>query len=261
MSKKSEQRQTTEQQLDPHSKEFVREMRNRARAGEEVALNTPGSFFIGPSDQSISEIIRPFMNPYIADVVGGVRGEFDHLRGAARVDANQGATAAGAFGSPRAALERGARLGELDRAQTSQIAGLLSTGFQNAVSQGLGYQEYQRNLRERAAREPLFRAQQAQQMLNLGLGPTGSVTTNTQVQKPSTFGQIAGLGLLAAAPFTGGATLGPGLSTISQGGPTMPTGSDLGIPAFQPTSTGFFFNRPPTLRPQDRPNLSLGGLS
>lgn len=203
MSKKSEQRTTNTRALDPQSQAFVDEMRRRAQGGADVALNHPGSFFLGPSGDSVESMIAPFMNPYQGQVIDGVRQQFDQLRGQANVGVNQGATAAGAFGGARHGVAQGTRLGELDRAEMSQIGGLLSSGFQNALTQGLQFSEYQRALRERAAREPLFRQQMAQGFLNGGLGPTGFTDTNVQVQNGSTLGAITGL-----AGTVGGALIG-----------------------------------------------------
>jgi len=229
MSKESTQEVVTEQGLDPQSQAYVDQMRQHARGGAGVALNTPGNFFLGPDTRSIQDQIAPFLNPYMDQVIGGVRDEFDNLRGQAQVGVNQGATAAGAFGGSRQGVAQGTRLGEIDRAQTSQIGGLLSSGFQNALTQGLQFSEYQRALRERQAQEPLFRQQQAQQMLNLGLGPTGFTNTNTQTHRGSTLGTITGL-----AGTVGGAIIGgPGGAAV---------GSQLGgSPSFQPVP----FNQPP----------------
>jgi len=219
MSKESTQTTKEQQRLDPASQRFVDAMRQRGQGGADVALNQPGNFFLGPTGESIESMIAPFMNPYQQQVIGGVQGQFDQLRGQAMVDANQRATAQGAFGGSRAAVERGSRLGALDLGETQQIGGLLSSGFQNALGQGLAFSEYNRALRERQAQEPLFRQQMAQDLLNSGLGPTGFDFTNSQTQQGSTLGTALGL-----AGTIGGAMIG-GPAGASIGGQI---GSQLG---------------------------------
>ena len=212
MSKASTQTTQQTQGLDPQSQAFVDQMRQQAQGAANVATGTPGSFVAGPDTRSIADQIAPFMNPYMNEVIGGVRGQFDAARGQAGRDAAQRATAAGAFGGSRAAVERGARMGALDVGEASQIGGLLSSGFQNAMTQGLQFSEYQRALRERAAREPLFRQQMAQQFLGQGLGPVGMTDTTSQTQQGSTLGSVLGL-----AGTIGGAMLG-GPAGASTGG-------------------------------------------
>lgn len=181
------------QRLDPQSQAFVNDMRERARAGAGTALDAPGNFFLGPDTRSITDQLMPFMNPYIQHVIGGLGGQYDAARSRAVIDANQRATAAGAFGGSRAAVERGARLGELDVGQLGQTGSLLAGGFNQALDRGLAHSEYVRALRERQAQEPLWRQQQAQQMLNLGLGPVGQTSTTSRTQQGSTAGALAGL--------------------------------------------------------------------
>ena len=208
--------QTTTQTtgLDPRSQQFVDQQRAQAQGAAGVATGAPGNFFLGPDQRSIQDQISPFLDPFIQNVIGGVRGEFDVLRDQASNRVSDQAIQAGAFGGSRQGVAEGVRLGELDRAQTSQIGGLLSSGFRNALSTGLQQSELNRQLRERQAQEPLFRQQQAQQFFQGGLGPTGQVQTQTQ-PGGSTLGTIAGLGLSAlpfffppAAPFVGAAGAG-----------------------------------------------------
>jgi hypothetical protein len=99
-------------------------------------------------------------------------------------------------------VAEGVRLGELDRAEQSNISGLLSRGFEQAVSHGIPFAERQHALNQQQAMEPLFRAQQAQQFRNLGLGPVGETATTEQVQKGSLFGDIAGAGLAVGGLLT-----------------------------------------------------------
>ncbi len=204
--------------LDPASQAFVDRTRTGAQGASDVALNNPGQFFLGPDQRSVQDIIQPFMDPFQSQVIDANRAEFDHLRGLAVGGAggtNQAATNAGAFGGSRHGVAQGVRLGELDRAQTSQNAGLLSQNFQQAIQAGIPFAERQRALAQQQAQEPLFRQQQSQQFLNLGLGPTGSVGKTTNIQKGNLGRDIAGLGLLGAGAFTGN----PG--TVAAGGSAL----------------------------------------
>lgn len=192
---------TTTTGLDPASQGYVDRMRGAGQTAYNQ-ISGAGPLFLGADPRTIEEQMAPFMNPYQSQVVGGIRGEFDHLRAGAGVDAAQAATRAGAFGGSRHGVAEAVRKSALDRAQTGQIAGLLSSGYDNALSRGLGYSEYQRALRERQAQEPIFRNQQALQTMNMGLGPTGQVNTEKTSSDP--WGQLLGLGLTAGSFFMGG---------------------------------------------------------
>lgn len=208
--------------LDPASEAYQKKIREQARSGADQLLNGQNPLFLGPDSRSIADQTAQFMNPYMDQVIGGVRGEFDQLRGQAGAQANANATSQGAFGGSRAAVDRGARLGALDSAQASQIGGLMSNGYQQALQQGQNYSEYARNLRERQAQEPMFRQQQALQMANQGMGQTGQVNTETQESKRDWLSTLAGgaMGLAGMAiPGVGAAqTLGGGLMSKFFGG-------------------------------------------
>lgn len=203
--------QKTTQTLDRGSQQYVDRTRRMAGQGADAVLEG-GPMFAGPLSQ---DDIQAAMNPYMANVVDATRGEFDHLRGQAALASNQEATAAGAFGGSRAAIAQGARLGQLDRAQTSQIAGLMQGGYDQAV----GFAEHQRGLKERQMQEPLFRQQQAMQLRNLGMGPVG--WNGTQTTPGDLVGDIAGIGMIGAGLLTGQPTLmgaGGSIAGASRGG-------------------------------------------
>lgn len=192
--------QSTTQALDPKSQAYVDAQRRAATAGAGVATSS-GPFFTGPQTMSIQDQVSPFMNPYISNVVDATRAEYDNLRAKAQVGTNQQATMSGAFGGSRHAIASGARLGEIDRAEGSQISDLYNTGYNNALTQGVAYSEHQRQLQEQQMQEPLFRQQQAMQFLNMGMGPTGSTTT--QKTSGNLVGDLAGLGMIGASFFGG----------------------------------------------------------
>lgn len=171
------------------------------------------SFFTGPHTQTPGEMAEAFMNPYQEQVIGGIRGEFDHLRDQALMGTNQQATQAGAFGGSRAAVMAGARMGELDRAQTSQIGNFLHGGYQNAMNQGVGFAEMQRQLQQQQQMEPLWRQQQAMNMMNLGMGPHG-YSMSQQGGGSNAMGSAIGGATVGSAFGVPGAAIGGGLGLL-----------------------------------------------
>lgn len=216
--KKTTSKTTGMQTLDSGSQGYVDQMRQYGQ-GAGALINAGGSYFTGPQTMSIGEQISPFMNPYMGNVIGALGNEYDHLRDQAGMRTNQAATAAGAFGGSRHGIAEGVRMGELDRAQMSQTAGLLQSGYQNAMNAALPYWEQQRQLQEQQLQEPFWRYQQGLGMMNLGMGPVGWNTTSSSKQRessPSTMGTlggmaVTGLGLasgLGWAPFAANAVSG-----------------------------------------------------
>lgn len=191
---------TTTTRLDPASQRYVNEMRLRARGAANTLMSTP--LTTGPQTMSIEDQAAQFFNPYQRNVIDALGAEYDTARSRALTDANQAATAAGAFGGTRHGVMAGARLGELDRAEMSQVGSLLHSGYETALSRGLAYTEHQRQLEEQRMREPLMRYNSILQMMNLGMGPTSSTTTN--VQEGDFMRDALGLGLTAASFFAGG---------------------------------------------------------
>lgn len=182
--------QTVTQTPDAGSQAHIDRMRTMGQSAADMAAG--GNWFTGPlTDQNIQDA----MNPYMDNVIGGVRGEFDHLRGQAGLDMNAAATSGGAFGGSRHAVATGARMGELDRAQTSQIGGLLHQGYGQAQQ----FAEHQRQLRERQLQNPLFAAQQGMNFMNLGMGPVGSETVQTGQPGKNHLGAAAGGAMTGAS--------------------------------------------------------------
>ena len=165
--------------VDPQTAAFLARMRQQAGAGADAVLGQPGSFFTGPLQQTPGQLAQAFFNPFQQQVIGGIQGQFDHLRGLASRDARQRATQAGAFGGSRAAVLEGSRLGALDRAQAQLVGNFLNRGFQNALSQGVKFGFQKNALRQQQLMEPLFRQQQALALLRGGLGPTGQIVSQS----------------------------------------------------------------------------------
>src|SRR5688572_3573554 len=98
--------------LDPASQKYVEAMRMQAQQGANTIMGGPGfgqrpfmggqfgmpggnSWFTGPQTQSVGDQAAAFFNPYMSNVVDGVRGEYDHLRAQSAMGSNQQATLGG----------------------------------------------------------------------------------------------------------------------------------------------------------------------
>lgn len=144
-----------------------------------------GSWFTGPQTMSVGDQAAAFFNPFQQQVVDATRGDFAQLRQEALNRTRQEATLGGGFGGTRMAVLAGSRLGELDRAEASQLAGLRYGGYQNAVTQGTAYAERQRQLAEQQLQEPLFRQRTALEFANAGQGvPTQTTYSQSYSQNP-----------------------------------------------------------------------------
>lgn len=198
---------TTNTGLDPQSQQYVNQMRMQAQQAAQTAQGGPaggGSWFMGPQSMSINDQITPFFNPYQQHVLGAVGRQYDHLRDQSLMNTSADATKAGAYGGSGAAVLAGTRMGELDRAQGQTMADLTYSGYNNALQQGTQYAEMQRQLAEQQRMEPLWRQQQGQQFMNLGMGPVGQKTTATE---SGNWASTAG-GLLSGAAGLGMAYMG-----------------------------------------------------
>lgn len=203
---KSNGSQTVTQRPDAGSQRYIDQMRQAGQGAAGVATGG-GSFFTGPLTGSQ---IQDAMNPYIQGVIDPTRAEFDHLRGQAVMGADDQAQQAGAFGGSRHGVMAGARMGELDRAQASQMAGLFSQGYGQAVQLA----EHQRQLQERQMQEPLFRQQQALNFMNLGMGPVGSTAVQTSDPANNPLGSAAGGAMAGSAFGPWGAAIGGGVGLL-----------------------------------------------
>jgi len=169
--------QTTTTGPDPSAQRYIDAQRGMGQAGANQILGQQGSFFMGPETMSIGDQASQFMNPYQQNVIDATGRQFDHLRAGAMTGANQQAMQAGAFGGSRHGVMAGTRLGELDRAQMDITSNMQHQGYQNAMQQGVAYQNQQRDLQQQQMMEPLWRQQQAMGLMNAGMGPTGTQTT------------------------------------------------------------------------------------
>jgi len=206
--------QTSTYGVDPKSQQYIDSMRQQGQQGANSILNQQGSFFTGPETMSVGDQAAQFMNPYQQQVIDANNQQFDQLRAGAATGANQEAMQAGAFGGSRHGVMAGIRMGQLDQTQMQQNANLLNSGYQNAMQRGVGYQNQQRQLQQQQMVEPIWRQQQAMQLMNLGMGPTGQ-----QVTTP---------GGSAMGGAAGGALAGWGATMNPKTGQGNPWGAILG---------------------------------
>lgn len=185
---------TTNTALDPQSQAYVNAQRAQAQQGANVAQNLDP--FTGPQTKSVAEQAAAFYNPYQQNVIDATGQQFDKLRAQATNNVAANATQAGAYGGTRQGVAAGVRQGQLDATQMGIVANLQQQGYQNALTQGTAYAEQQRQLQEQKNMTPLWQQQQAQQMLNMGMGPTSQNTTQTTTTPgKSLLGTVAGLGM------------------------------------------------------------------
>lgn len=125
------------------------------------------------------------MDPYQQQVVNATNAQWDNTDARSRMATNDAATRAGAFGGGRHGVAEGVTIGENNRNRESQVAGLLSSGYGDAMqraallSQG-GFQGAgaNANLGMGGVGSP---EQWYLQMLRQGfLGPTGQTSSGAQ---------------------------------------------------------------------------------
>lgn len=148
-----------------------------------------------------------FMDPYQRQVIDASNAQFAQDSAQLNTNADSAATAQGAFGGSRAAVVKGAAQGQLALGHQSQIAGLLTQGFGDAMSRagqvanlGLagaqGSQDigaYLRTIQQQQANPD------AERLRLLQAGTTAPNGTTTTEQAPGTnwlqtVGSIAGIG-------------------------------------------------------------------
>lgn len=78
--------------------------------------------------------ISQFMDPYQQHVIDSLNTQYGHDRESTMNSVNDAATAAHAFGGSRHGVATGVALGELGRGHEAQVAGLLDSGYNNAMS-------------------------------------------------------------------------------------------------------------------------------
>jgi hypothetical protein len=193
--------ETVSQSLDPQSQAYVNRMRLAGQAGAD-AIGSAGPMMIGPDGRPISEQIAPYMNAFTQGVIDPTRAEFDYLRGQASRGVTDAAIRSNAYGGSRHGVAEGVRMAGIDRAQATTISDLFRQAHDSSLAVGLPHIEHQRQLRERQAQEPLFRALQQMGILNMGMGPAGTVQTKETEQGwgPQLFGGLLSIASMIPGP-------------------------------------------------------------
>lgn len=256
---------TQTQRLDDSSQRYVNQTRNLALKGANSLMNLEGSLF-GPETMSIYDQAKPFLNPWMEQVINPVNAQFDRALDQSRIQHGDAARRAGAFGSARHGVAEAVGMGEIERARGGVLGGLYNSGWQQALGQGLQYQAQQRQAERQGMMEPFLRSQMALNLRNQGLGPTGSVSTTREKQDSNVWGQVAGLGLGIAGNMlmpgmgsllgAGIPLLGGGSASYGQMAPQAPS-----FPSFSPGITSPAFSPPPAIAPPaySQPNKGLYG--
>lgn len=225
MGKKTQtQTQTTKQGLDPASQEYVNRQRQAAQDAYDQFTRQFGGGYQGGTDPNITGALGDFGRYTQAGdlglsalsgntdalnmLMGPLDPYFNHASAAALRDANQAETLqGGGFGS-RSGIAAGTALGNIRNAQLAQAYGnagqLANLGMganQNVAGLGQWLQQFGYNDYLNRQSVP----GQGLGLLNMGLGPTGSVGTQTQQTQSDPWAQILGAGLSIGSMFLPGA--------------------------------------------------------
>jgi hypothetical protein len=202
---------------------------------------------LGFGMQTGAQGIDAYMNPYLQDVVGASQADFARQRALAGNTAADQSIADGSFGGSRSAILQAQMLRDVNQNETSTLANLRLGGYQNALSalqadrgQALSAAQYgttglnttgqYMDARQIAMLQPWLSS------LQYGQNPTQ--TTTEQGGGGGIFQKLLGAGLMVAAPFTGGATLGPGAGLLFGGAGGSATDPFQGYNPFRPGGGG-----------------------
>jgi hypothetical protein len=159
--------------FDPNSSAYVEQMRQQAlaagNAGPSPLLN--GAASTGTNAQTAGNLgfgalsgdpnaMAKLMNPYQQQVLDANNAQWQHTNAQTLNQVNDAATGANAFGGSRQGVAEGVALSNNNMAQQSQTAGLLQSGYNNAIGQ--------------ASQLAGYGMQGAQMNSNLGFGGVGS---------------------------------------------------------------------------------------
>jgi hypothetical protein len=142
--------------VDANTQAYIDQMRQAAQnAGSAVPGSVTGAqnYYTGAMGAGQSgydalsgnaEAAQKFMNPYQSQVLDQMTKQFGVQNKMTENQMNDAATRAGAFGGSRHGVATGVALGENQRNQASQYAGLLNSGFEGAMGRagqvaGMGF--------------------------------------------------------------------------------------------------------------------------
>jgi len=200
------QSQTTN--VDPATQAFIEQFLRPGGIRLSNAAVGIGAGIPGLDPSFGPESFRPFLNPFLEQVLGASNREFDEAEARARQAARIESTLSGTGRGSGAGVLEGTRLGEIDRARASASAGIFSQGFDRAS--GLALNRSQNDLNRLLA---------SQGILAGSIGPHGTVTSSDN-----------GAGTLERllAGGASGALFGAGLQTPA-GDPASGAASDFNV--------------------------------
>jgi len=99
-----------------------------------TALQTAGTLGVNAGSGDAAALSK-LMNPYQQQVIDANNANWQHTNAATMQQINDAATRAGAFGGSRQGVATGVALANNNLAQQNQTAGLLSSGYNNAINQ------------------------------------------------------------------------------------------------------------------------------
>jgi hypothetical protein len=212
--------QVTTQAVDPATAAYAKQIHDAAGAAagnySTVGPNAATTDALGNYSQYASaglnglaalggdpSAMARFQNPYQQQVVDASNANFEKTNAMVGNAADSAATAAGAFGGSRAAVQKGAAQGEAQGAHDQQIAGLLDQGYNNAQTQagnvanlGMGATgqianigDYLRQIQQQQANPDAARLQLLQQGVT---APTSQTTTTPGQKRNGIAGALGG---------------------------------------------------------------------
>lgn len=172
---KSGNRQSTKSDtnIDPITQQRMQEMwqsaQNAGNAGPSPLVTGATDYNSGAMKTGMNGLnamggdpnaVASFMNPYQKNVIDQMNQQFGQMNQQTMMGVNDAATRAGAFGGSRHGVATGTALAENARTQSGQVAGLLNSGFSDAM--------------QRAAQSAAMGFQGAGNNANLGMGGVGN---------------------------------------------------------------------------------------
>lgn len=176
---KNSQTSSTSSSVDPGTKAYIEQYRQRAAAQ--------------PGYQTGMQGIENYSNPYQQQVIGQIQEEGNRQAGFANLQAADMATRAGAYGGSREAVLRAQMMGDVQRQTGQNVAQYSASGYEDAAN--------------RMMQERQFGANLGLGQLNAmqgGFTPTSQSGTETMTQSSSLFPQLLGAGLGIGGMLLGG---------------------------------------------------------
>lgn len=189
--------QTQATGVDADSQAYINMMRMNAL--NSMSGIDPSNF--APSTDLINQTADELTNPHVGRVLDGVGQTYDRLRDKSKMETQQGATMAGAYGGSRHGVAEATRAAELDRAEGEHTGRILSDSYDSARQMALP-------VAAQRAMAPFQFANAQNELLRGALGPTGQVSTGRGTQTGSSTGSQMGSTTGSTMGSTTGSTMG-----------------------------------------------------